>query len=109
VYPVVIDPLRFEFESVKRAALKELEGVPLRGYLQATALRARTRLAMADALVHFGQRERDLAYTLEFTRSHSGNPAASHWASQPICIASYSLTEPPLLRPGHPLAMTTAS
>jgi type II restriction/modification system DNA methylase subunit YeeA len=54
VYPVVIDPLRFEFESVKRAALKELEGVPLRGYLQGTALRART-LAIGKASARVGE------------------------------------------------------
>src|SRR5438552_7747419 len=47
-----------------------------------------------------------------------GDPVAVHLrrlgegvarARQPICIASYTLTEPPLLSPGQPLAITTAS
>ena len=43
VYPVVIDPLRRELEAVKVAALKEVEGVQLRGVvLRGPAMAART-------------------------------------------------------------------
>jgi predicted RecB family nuclease/type II restriction/modification system DNA methylase subunit YeeA len=43
IEPVVIAPLRREFAAVQAIALKELEGVSLRGHVQGPALRQRTR------------------------------------------------------------------
>jgi hypothetical protein len=57
------------------------------------------RLAVTRPLVYLGKSERNPSHAIE----------RSHRPCQLTGIASYSLTEPPLLSPGHPLAMTTAS
>jgi hypothetical protein len=78
------------------------------------------RFAVTHTLVHLRQRERNPPHATEFTSAHDAtrsvlvddlrsSDGGVLYGRQPTCIVSYTLTEPPLLSPGHPLARTTAS
>jgi hypothetical protein len=64
-----------------------------------------SRFTVALQLVDAGHRQCDPMHSIEYstTTSVRSDPFQS------ICIASYNFTDPPLFRPGQPLAIPTAS